>query len=66
MNILKIIQDIFFDTPSPLLPPTFHTDTEHYRKELKELFLDEVMITTSYHNIKPVLEAFKYRSEREK
>ncbi len=66
MKILKIIGSIFFDGAEDILVPGFRSETEHYRKEIAELYMDEIHVMAAYKDVRHILEAYKYQSESEK
>lgn len=66
MNFLSIIRSIFVEDDGEE-PIVFHPEDlmNHYKKELSELFLDAVYISTRYTLIERSLERYKFYSHRE-
>lgn len=65
-KILKVVFDIFFE-PGEILPKIeFRSEIDHYKNEIDNIALDSVGILGSYNELKGLIEAYKYRSEREK
>lgn len=66
MKYIDILLDIFVENREKALPRFLPIDlTEHYKKELSELFLDAVYVATKYSEIEILLARYKYASERE-
>ena len=41
-----------------------HSLLSHYQREIHPLFLDDILVITSYDSIKNTLESYKYQSDR--
>ncbi len=66
MKVLSLLKDIFIEkekSSSPRFLP--HDLSEHYRKELGDIALDQIIVATKYSEIDHALERLKYFSERE-
>jgi competence protein ComFC len=64
-EVQEVISLIFFEKQYKGFSGDFQNETDHYHKELSECFMDSVYIASSYKQIRSLLEAYKYRSERE-
>lgn len=67
-NFLNAILSIFFDISTDSNSKNvfhFHNLTEHFRTEIRELYLDEIYIWAMYEHISSDLESYKYRSNRD-
>ncbi len=66
-DILRFLRDIFFDevyTPQKTSSPK--DLTEYYKKQLWNLYLDSVIVAKSYVEVENIIDAYKYRSERDR
>lgn len=68
MSIFSFMRDIFVESShgEDIGSVVFRDRTTHYHDELMDCFLDAVWVGTGYEGIAPMLEGYKYRSERER
>ena len=65
-TIVHFLKDIFFDETyiSPKISSSKDL-TDHYKKELWDLYLDSIIVAKSYDEVRGIIEAYKYNSERD-
>lgn len=66
MGVLQNILSIFVDIQEEKAVFSPQDLTIHYKQEIPHCVIDGVFVAAHYRDIQDILEAYKYRSEREK